>query len=103
MQTCECTFGDTGRLYTYLTLTHYPVGTVVLAEVGEEKVQPVTVRGNHPSPAYLDPRITYRWILGTPVEVRAAFAHAREFNTVHGPSTVPMPEPDSNDIPSDTE
>jgi len=70
MQTCECSFNETGRLYTYLTPTHYPVGTVVLAEVGEDKVQPVTVRGNHPTPAYLDPRITYRWLLGTPTEIR---------------------------------
>lgn len=87
MQTCECTFGDTGRLYTYLTLNHYPVGTVVLAEVGEDKVQPVTVRGNHPSPAYLDPRITYRWLLGTPAEVRALYAAQRAWNLVEDDAT----------------
>lgn len=95
MQTCECTFGEQGRLYTYLTLNHYPVGTVVLVEVGEDKVQPVIVRGNHPTPAYLDPRITYRWILGTPTEVREAYRLKREIlaaaSEVNHDQTIPVP------------
>ena len=75
--TCAATFGESGKTYTYLTRTHYPPGTIVLAEVGASDVKHVKIQFNHAEPVPLNPNITYRWILGTPEEVRAQLANLR--------------------------
>lgn len=80
-KTCMCQFEEGGREYTYRTAKSYAVGDTVYAEVGADDIKRVRVVEMHDSDRRdQNARFEYRWVLGTPMEVREAMARLRSLD-----------------------